>query len=147
MTDNDLSERYRAYLAVLNERRLGDLVDFVRDSLTYNGRPMTRRQYGDLIAADLTAIPDLYYRAEIVVADGRRVACRLVFDCTPERSFLGFTPNGSRLVFAEHVFYDFVDGRIASVSSLIDRASIAAQLGLSAPSGYPRRRRGPGSAG
>jgi predicted ester cyclase len=56
------------------------------------------------------------------------VACRLVFDCTPVREFLGFTPDGSRLRFAEHVFYDFRDGRIAAVTSMIDRAAIAAQL-------------------
>jgi predicted ester cyclase len=40
----------------------------------------------------------------------------------------GFSPNGKRLIFAEHVFYLFRDGRIAAVLSLIDRAAIAAQL-------------------
>jgi len=33
-----------------------------------------------------------------------------------------------RLCFAEHVFYHFRDGRIAAVSSLIDRPAIEAQL-------------------
>jgi hypothetical protein len=41
----DLESRYRAYLAALNERRLDDLVEHVHDELTYNGEPMTRRQY------------------------------------------------------------------------------------------------------
>jgi predicted ester cyclase len=126
----DLADRYRAYLAVLNERRLDDLVEFVRDSLTYNGSPMTRRSYQDLIAADIAAVPDLFYDADIIVAADDRVACRILFDCTPERKFLGFTPNGARLRFAEHVFYTFTDGRISAVTSLIDRAAIAAQLGL-----------------
>jgi SnoaL-like polyketide cyclase len=57
------------------------------------------------------------------------VACRLVFDCTPQREFLGFIPDGRRLAFAEHVFYRFDGGRIAAVWSLIDRAAIAEQLG------------------
>jgi predicted ester cyclase len=125
----DLEARYRAYLDVLNERRLDDLEHFVRDELTYNGEPLTRKQYQDLIAADIAAIPDLVYDAHLVVASGDQVACRLVFDCTPRQEFLGFTPDGRRLVFAEHVFYRFRDGRIAAVSSLIDRAAIAAQLG------------------
>ena len=124
----DLEARYRAYLAVLNERRLDDLVHHVEDELTYDDEPMTRRQYQDLIAADIAAIPDLVFDAHIVVASGNRVACRLVFDCTPQRDFLGFTPNGRRLVFAEHVFYHYRNDRIAEVSSLIDRSAINAQL-------------------
>jgi steroid delta-isomerase-like uncharacterized protein len=124
-----LESHYRAYLAALNERRLDDLVHFVRDELTYNGETMTRRQYQDLIAGDIAATPDLFFDADIVVATDDRVACRIVFDCTPRDRFLGFTPNGNRLHFAEHVFYRFRDGRIAEVSSLIDRAAIAAQLG------------------
>jgi predicted ester cyclase len=92
---------------------------------------MTRRQYQDLIAADITAIPDLFFDAQIIVASGDQVACRLIFDWTPQREFLGFSPNGERLCFAEHVFYHFRDGRIAAVSSLIDRSAIEAQLSIS----------------
>ena len=125
----DLEARYRAYLAVLNDRRLDDLEHYVQDELTYNGAPMTRRQYQDLIAADVAAVPDLRYDAHLVVATGDQVACRLVFDCTPQREFLGFTTDGGRLTFAEHVFYRFDGGRIAAVWSLIDRAAIAEQLG------------------
>mgnify|MGYP001097879386 CR=1 FL=1 len=128
MTNADLETRYRAYLDALNERRLDDLVHFVQDELSYNGETMTRRQYQDLIAADITAIPDLIFDAHIIVASGDQVACRLVFDCTPQREFLGFSPNGERVCFAEHVFYHFRDGRIAAVSSLIDRPAIEAQL-------------------
>ena len=125
----DLEARYRAYLAVLNDRRLDDLEHYVQDELTYNGAPMTRRQYQDLIAADVAAVPDLRYDAHLVVATGDHVACRLVFDCTPQREFLGFTPDGRRLTFAEHVFYRFENDRVAAVWSLIDRAAIAEQLG------------------
>jgi predicted ester cyclase len=128
MTNTDLETRYRAYLDALNERRLDDLVLYVQDELSYNGEMMTRRQYRDLIAADITAIPDLIFDAHIVVASGDNVACRLVFDCTPQHEFLGYSPNGERLVFAEHVFYHFRGGRIAAVSSLIDRSAIEAQL-------------------
>ena len=119
---------YRAYLAALNERRLDDLVRYVHDDLTYNGSPLTSAQYRDLIAADLAAIPDLFYDAQLVVVEGDQVACRLFFDCTPVAEFLGFTPDGRRLTFAEHVFYRFREGRIAAVSSLIDRFAIQSQL-------------------
>jgi predicted ester cyclase len=103
-------------------------VQFVHDDLTYNGEPMTRRQYQDLLTGDIASIPDLFYDAHLIVADDHRVACRLVFTCTPTGEFLGFTPNGHRLTFAEHVFYDFRDGRIAAVTSMIDRHAIQTQL-------------------
>ena len=124
----DLEDTYRAYLAALNDRRLDDLEHYVADELTYNGMPMTRAQYQALIAADVAATPDLTYDAHLLVASADEVACRLVFDCTPQREFLGFTPDGGRLAFAEHVFYRFDGGRITAVWSLIDRAAIADQL-------------------
>ena len=125
---SDLVSRYRAYLTTLNERRLDDLVDHVHDELTYNDEPMTRRQYQELLAADLAAAPDLFYEAQLLVADGDQMACRLVFDCAPVGELLGFRPEGARLRFAEHVFYRYRDGRIAAVRSMIDRAAIAEQL-------------------
>jgi predicted ester cyclase len=73
---------------------------YVHDQMSYNGETMTRRQYQDLIAADVTAIPDLVLDAHIIVSSGDQVACRLVFDCTPRHEFLGFSPNGKRLIFA-----------------------------------------------
>jgi predicted ester cyclase len=128
MVNTDLEARYRAYLDALNERQLDDLVHYVQDEISYNDEAMTRRNYRDLIAADIAAIPDLVFDARIIVTSGDQVACRLVFDCTPQHDFLGFSPNGGRLVFAEHVFYRFREGRIAAVSSLIDRPAIAEQL-------------------
>jgi len=108
MTNAELEGRYRAYLGALNERRLDDLVHYVQDELSYNGKAMTRRQYQGMIAADIAAIPDLIYNAHIIVASGDQVACRIIFACTPRRKFLGFSPNGERIVFAEHVFYRFL---------------------------------------
>ncbi|MFG1606203.1 ester cyclase [Actinoplanes sp. NPDC049265] len=125
---SDLSERYRAYLAALNERRLDDLVEYVQDELTYNGAALTRPEYQAMLAGDVEAIPDLFFDARIIVATEDRIACRILFDCKPEKEFLGFTPDGGRFLFAEHVFYRFVGGRIAAVDSLIDRHAIAEQL-------------------
>ena len=62
----------------------------------------------------------------VVPATGWRAASSS--GATPRDTFLGFTPDGEQVSFAEHVFYRFDEGRIAAVSSLIDRWSIAAQL-------------------
>jgi predicted ester cyclase len=100
---------------------LRDLDQFVHDELTYNDKPMTRRQYRDMIARDVAASPDLVFDVGTLVVAGDQVACRLMFNCTPEHEFLGYAPSGKRIAFTEHVFYRFRDGRIANVQSLIDR--------------------------
>jgi predicted ester cyclase len=128
MTDAGLEQRYLAYIAALNERRFEDLVHFVHDELTYNDKPMTRRQYKDLIAGDVAAIPDLVFHVGMLVVAGDAVGCRLIFNCTPEHEFLGLPPNGRRIAFTEHVFYQFRDRRIANVWSLLDRDAIERQL-------------------
>ncbi|HLU57045.1 MAG TPA: ester cyclase [Pseudonocardia sp.] len=124
-----LEATYLAYLDALNERRFDDLVDHVRDELTYNGERLTRRRYADMIAADARAVPDLRFDPHLLVATDDTVACRLWFTCTPTSTFFGCAPTGRPISFAEHVFYRYEGGRIAHVWSLIDRPAIAAQLG------------------
>jgi predicted ester cyclase len=96
VTDNGemLENHYRAYLAVLNERRLDDLADFGHADLTCNDELLTREQYRDLFAADIEAAPDRYFDAHLIVATDDQVACRLVFSCTP-RAECGSTGPGS----------------------------------------------------
>jgi predicted ester cyclase len=125
--DSRLREQYLDYIAVLNDRRFEDLVDFVAESLTYNGGPLTRSQYQDLLRRDVEAIPDLRYDVDLLVVEGDHVACILRFDCTPVHPFLGFQPPGRPIQFAEHVFYRFRDGLITEVRSLIDREAIRQQ--------------------
>jgi predicted ester cyclase len=124
----ELEATYRAYIAVLNDRRFGELDGYVHDRITYNDEPMTRQQYENLLAGDVRAIPDLRYQILALVVQGRKVACRLWFDCRPEGEFLGLEPTGARVAFAEHVFYEFEDGRITRVRSLIDRSAVERQL-------------------
>jgi predicted ester cyclase len=124
----DLERTYRQYLTHLDERRFDALDAFVHDELTYNGRPMTRQQYADHIAASTDAAPDLRFVAELLVVQGDLVASRLAFDCTPVATFLGRQPTGRRVRFAEHVLYHFEDGRIRQVWSLLDEGAVTDQM-------------------
>lgn len=128
MADLDLEDRYRGYLACLNERRFEDLPDFVHDPVVHNDRTLHSTEFQDLLRQDATEIPDLYYAIELLVVDGEQVACRIRFDCTPMASFRGIPPTGRPITFVEHVFYRYLDGRIAEIWSLIDMDAIRAQL-------------------
>jgi predicted ester cyclase len=123
-----LEDVYRAYIDALNGRRLDDLGRYVHDRLTYNGEEWTLDRYRSLLAEDVRTVPDLRYEIRLLVAGPDHVACRLWFDCTPRRPFLGIDTGGRRVAFTEHVFYRFRDGRIADVWSLIDTDGVRRQL-------------------
>ncbi|TWF79511.1 putative ester cyclase [Pseudonocardia hierapolitana] len=124
----DLEARYRAYLTCLDERRFGDLAEFVHDPVVHNDRTLTVAEFQDLLRRDATEIPDLHYAIERLLVQGDQVACRIRFDCTPAASFRGIPPTGRRISFVEHVFYRYEDGRIAQMWSLIDMDAIREQL-------------------
>jgi predicted ester cyclase len=81
-------EFYRNYINCLNSGSLEQLSDFVHEKLTYNGRETTLNEYKDSRLKEREAIPDLFYRIELLVTDKDTVACRLNFNCTPVKEFM-----------------------------------------------------------
>ncbi len=81
-----------------------------------------------MLEQDFREIPDLFFHIELLVSDPPHIASRLAFNCTPKGRFLGLDLNGKRVSFAENVFYEFRNRKIAQVWSVIDKAAIEAQL-------------------
>lgn len=123
-----LSETYREYIACLNRQEWQGLGKFVHNNVVYNGKRIALSGYRELLIQDFLAIPDLYFKIELIVEEPPRVASRLSFDCTPIGSLFDLAVNGKKVQFAENVFYEFVGNQIASVWSIIDKAAIASQL-------------------
>lgn len=132
MTQADLATIYRDYIACLNAQDWSRLGQFVHDDARHNGRSFGLQGYRAMLERDFTDIPDLRFNIELLIAEPPRVASRLRFDCTPRGSFLGLAVNGRRVAFAENVFYEFEDGRIRQVWSVIDKQAIEAQLAAKA---------------
>jgi len=128
MTANDLSSFYRRYIACLNAQDWNRLGTFVHDEATHNGRPFGLAGYRAMLEKDFDDIPDLFFDVQLLVAEPPRVAARLQFRCTPKGEFMGLPVNGRTVSFTENVFYEFRDGKIASVWSVIDKAAIEGQL-------------------
>ena len=128
MLTNDLASLYRQYIACLNARDLGRLGDFVDEDVDYNGRRIGLSGYRTMLEGNYRDIPDLRFSIQLMVIDATSVAARLNFDCTPAGRFLGLGIGGWRVSFSENVIYQYVDGRIRSVWSVIDKAAIEAQL-------------------
>ncbi len=123
-----LQNIYRDYLACLNSQAWNELERFVAEYVRYNDQKIGLAGYRSMLEQNYRDIPDLYFRAELVVADSSYVASRLVFDCTPVGVFMGQPVNGRKVRFAENVFYKFRDHKITEVWSVIDKAAIEQQI-------------------
>ncbi|MGL9618158.1 ester cyclase [Bradyrhizobium sp. U531] len=128
MTRDDLADIYRAYIACLNRQDWPTLGRFVHDEVVHNGRPLGLPGYRAMLEQDFRDIPDLRFDIALLIADPPRIAARLQFDCSPAGMFLGLAVNGRRVSFCENVIYEFDDGRIRQVWSIIDKTAIEAQL-------------------
>ena len=128
MTKAELSDLYRAYLACLNAQDWARLGDFVHQEVHYNGEGIGLSGYRGRLERDFREIPDLSFEIQLLIAEPPRLASRLAFDCTPKGKFLGLDVKGKRVSFSENVFYEFRDGKIAEVWSVIDKAAIEAQI-------------------
>ncbi|PJG52892.1 ester cyclase [Bradyrhizobium forestalis] len=128
MNSADLADLYRNYIACLNRQYWPALSRFVHDDVVHNGRPLGLSGYRAMLEQDFREIPDLQFNIEMLISDPPRIAARLKFDCTPVGTFLGLPVNGRRVSFCENVFYEFGDDKIRQVWSVIDKATIEAQL-------------------
>jgi predicted ester cyclase len=128
MTRSDLADIYRDYIACLNRRDWPALGQFVHNNVAHNARPFGLSGYRAMLEQDFREIADLHFNIELLVCDPPQIATRLKFDCTPAGKFLGLDVNGRRVSFCENVFYQFRDGKIRQVWSIIDKRAIEAQL-------------------
>jgi predicted ester cyclase len=128
MMKTELAGIYRDYIACLNRQDWLGLENFVDDDVHYNGRRIGISGYRGMLEKDFDAIPDLHFDVQLLVSDPPRVASRIQFDCTPKGQFLGLPVNGTKVSFAENVFYEFRKEKIWLVWSVIDKAALEAQL-------------------
>ena len=128
MDKNALAAVYRDYLDCLNRQDWPRLGTFVDDAAVHNGRRFGVAGYRTMLERDFAEIPDLHFNIALLVIDPPYVSARLTFDCTPVGTFLGLAVNGRRVEFTENVIYEFRDGKIVEVWSVVDKAAIEAQL-------------------
>ena len=125
---SDLADIYRNYFACLNARAWSRLGDFVHDDAQRNSKRFGLAGYVAMLEQDFEDIPDLHFNVQLLICDPPRIAARLFFNCTPKGIFLGLPVNGKRVSFTENVFYEFREGKICSVWSVIDKAAIEGQI-------------------
>lgn len=125
---SELTDIYRSYIACLNRQDWDALGNVVDEDARHNGRRIGLSGYRAMLENDFRQIPDLVFNIEILVCEPPRIASRLNFHCTPVGEFLGLQVNGRKVSFCENVFYEFRQGKVWDVWSVIDKAAIEAQL-------------------
>lgn len=128
MTAKQLTRIYLDYISCLNSQNWAILGRYVHERASHNGRRLGLAGYREMLEKDFREIPDLFFDVQLLVAQPPLIASRLKFDCAPRGDFLGLPVNGKRVSFTENVFYDFEDGRITCVWSVIDKLAIERQL-------------------
>lgn len=128
MTSTNVAELYRSYIDCLNRQDWDNLGKIVHDEAHYNGKLVGLSGYREMLENDFRMIPDLRFQIDFLVVEPPRIAARLLFDCTPAGMLFDLPVNGRRVRFSENVFYEFEDGRVKNVWSVIDKAAVAAQL-------------------
>jgi predicted ester cyclase len=128
MTKQALTATYHAYIACLNRQNWSALGEVVHDDVDYNGQRVGLAGYRQMLEQDFRAIPDLQFSIDFVVVDPPTIAVRLLFDCTPVGELFGVAVNGRRVQFSENVFYEFSEGKVRRVWSVIDKAAVAAAV-------------------
>jgi predicted ester cyclase len=127
-TESSLPAIYRAYIDCLNRQDWAALGRFVDDNAVHNGRLIGLAGYRAMLVKDFDDIPDLRFNIQMLISDPPYIASRLAFDCAPKGLFLGLPVNGRTVSFTENVFYEFRQGKIVEVWSVIDKPAIEAQL-------------------
>lgn len=128
MTGDEITDCYRGYIACLNSRNWPELGRFVHDEVHYNGKLVGLGGYRQMLEGDVQAIPDLQFNIGLLIAEPPHMAAQLRFACTPIGELFGYAVNGKRVAFTENVFYEFGEGKIRSVWSVIDKTAVGDQL-------------------
>jgi len=123
-----LADLYEGYIDCLNAQDWDSLGNYIGADVAYNGAMVGLAAYRQAREREFREIPDLRFEVRILVSDQKTVASRLEFDISPSGEFLGLPVNGKRIKFCENVFYEYADGTIVRVWSVLDKAAIEAQL-------------------
>jgi predicted ester cyclase len=127
-TRASLNRLYRSYIDCLNQQHWERLDQFVDEKAIHNGKSFGLAGYRSMLINDFETIPDLSFNIQLLVVEPPYVTSRLTFNCSPKGEFLGLPINGRKIAFTENVIYEFRDGKIIEVWSVLDKAAIEAQI-------------------
>ena len=83
------------------------------------------KEYAQML---ITAFPNLYHAVEISVHEGSTAAVYVTYTGTHEGRLFTYEPTGHRICYSGAAFFQFRNGKIASINVLGDLNSLHRQL-------------------
>jgi steroid delta-isomerase-like uncharacterized protein len=112
------------------ERMEQSLVSSTNYSFHRSGMPpLDWNAHKQLLATITRAFPDLHHNIKDMVAEGDKVAVRLIVTGTHKGEFQGIPPSGRKLSLDEMAFLTVIDGRITEGWITSDTKSFMQQIG------------------
>jgi predicted ester cyclase len=100
---DDPVRTYARYITACNERRFGDLDEFIATNV--EGVRSGVDGYRDGLRDITVAFPDFYWRIEDLIVNGRSMAARLTDTGTHHGEFGGIAPTGLHVQIQELAVY------------------------------------------
>jgi steroid delta-isomerase-like uncharacterized protein len=124
----------RQYIEAFNRQdteRLGQLVSSTNQSFEFSGMhtSMDWNRTQQFFAIFWTAFPDLSAKIEDIVAEGDKVAIRVLNTGTHKGDFQGIPPTGKRVSFEGRDFMALRDGKIVEQQAGVDMMELMQQIG------------------
>jgi steroid delta-isomerase-like uncharacterized protein len=124
----------RQYIEAFNRQdteRLGQLVSSTNQSFEFSGMhsSMDWNRTQQFFAVFWTAFPDLSAKIEEIVAEGDKVAIRVINTGTHKGDFQGISPTGKEVSFEGRDFITLRDGKIVEQQAGVDMMELMQQIG------------------
>ena len=124
----------RQYIEAFNRQdieRLGQLVSSTNQSFQFSGThsSMDWNRTKQFYAAFWSAFPDLSAKIEETVAEGDKVAIRVINTGTHKGEFQGIPPTSKKVSFEGRDFLTLRDGKIVEQQASVDMMGLMQQIG------------------
>jgi steroid delta-isomerase-like uncharacterized protein len=124
----------RQYIEAFNRQdtaRLGQLVSSSNQSFEFSGMhsSMDWNRTQQFFAVFWTAFPDLSAKIEERVAEGDKVAIRVINTGTHKGHYQGIPPTGKKVSFEGRDFITLRDGKIVEQQAGVDMMELMQQIG------------------
>jgi steroid delta-isomerase-like uncharacterized protein len=137
MSAEDTKAVVRRFFAALDAHDLAAVREALAPDyrLHFDGNPEMDREAGiGFFGAFLAAFPDIRHQVEDQLAEGERVATRIVVRGTHQQALMGIPPTGHAITIGAINVVRLEDGRIAEHWVTSDALGMLTQLGVVPPS-------------
>jgi steroid delta-isomerase-like uncharacterized protein len=124
------------HLEVFNEGKLELVDEMISPDWVYRGPAGEFRGpqgFRRMVTATRSALPDIHYEWDEMIAEGDTVAARFTMTATHTGPFMGIPPTGKKIRLTGAFFYSFKDGKEVEDIPFGDMLSLYQQLGVAPP--------------